>query len=163
MRALGVSRAVLRTGLWAGLAAALVDWVGFLGHGAAAGAPKTGTFYSLGFFMVEFVLFGLAGYWLRRHGRSPSESVLGGLVAGLVCGLSAGLPRTLILFFHRNYMAWIQHAPVVVNAGPFRMPWAPLSVLAALVGSILGGIALGAACGAIGSAFWAPEGTEGPQ
>ena len=160
MRFIRMSRSALAVGCYAGLGAALIDWAGFLARGGAGGAPHTGTFYSLGLFMAEFILFGLAGYLLRRQGKSTRESVLGGLVAGVVCGLLAEFPRTTILFSDPRYMRWIQHTRAIFRPGQLFTPWLSFGVLAALAGAVLAGIALGAACGAIGSSFFGPVGGE---
>ncbi len=133
------------------LSAALV-WLVFLAHGGVRGTADEGTVLPLALFFLEALAYGYAGFRVRRQGLSPKDSALAGALAGLLTELLAGFWRTSLLLFSRSYMAWIQHAKHP-NLALNQIPWPPFTVLAALIGVVLAGIAIGAAAGAIGGSF----------
>ena len=144
-----------RAALRAGAAAAALVWIAFLVHGGVRGVEHEGTVLPLALFLVEALLFGYAGFRVRRSGLGAKESAQAGALAGLLAELLAGFWRTVLLFLNHGYMTWLQGAKNP-GAALTQMPWPPLTVLAALVGAVLAGVAIGAAAGAIGGAFAQP-------
>jgi hypothetical protein len=143
-----------------GLAAAAIVWIVFLVHGGAGGASGEGTIMPLATFLLEALCYFYAGFRVGRGGMAPAQSAIAGAVAGLMAELLAGFWRTALLFLNSGYMSWIQSSDVKFNPAYLQMPWPPLSVLAALVGTVVAGIAVGAAAGAIGGAFAARPETD---
>ncbi len=157
MTRFGIPGDAQRTGLAAGLAAAAVAWIAFIGLGGSGGMPRAGTLPSMAVFLVDIVLFGYAGFRLRRAGHDQKTAVSGGLVAGLTSGLLASFPRSAILLMSRGYMRFLE-----AGATPY-LPRAPFIVLVALAGAVLAGLALGAACGSIGGSLARPRDRAGAQ
>ncbi len=136
-----------------GIAAAVIVWTVFLVHGGTGGATGEGTIMPLAAFLGEALCYAYAGFRVGRQGMGTPQSAMAGAVAGLMAELLAGFWRTALLFLSGGYMSWIQSSNERFNPAYLQMPWPPLSVLAALVGTVVAGIAVGAAAGAIGGAF----------
>ena len=148
-----IGRPALRSGLASGLPAAAIAWLLFLAVGGVHGMVHAGTVLPMAVFVVEAVLYGYAGFRLRRTGHDAGTAMLGGAVAGWTTALLAAFPRNALLMLSTDYMRFLQAAPQHLGAGGLHMPWPPLTVLLALVGALLAGSALGAACGSIGASF----------
>jgi len=157
MTRLGIPGPALRTGLAAGLAAAVVAWTVFVGLGGSGGMPHAGSLPPMAVFLADIMLFGYAGFRLRRSGHDQPTAVLGGLVAGLTSGLLASFPRSAILLMSRGYMRVLQATPQHAGPTTLHLPSAPITVLFALAGATLASLALGAACGSIGGSLARPS------
>ncbi len=153
MKRLGIERPALRAGIASGLPAAAIAWLLFLAIGGSRGMSRAGTVLAMAVFIIEAVLYGYAGFRLRRAGHGAHTAMLGGLVAGWTTALLAAFPRSAVLMLSQVYMRFLQANPQHLSAGSLHMPWPPFTVLFALVGACLAGSALGAACGSIGASL----------
>ncbi len=149
MNRLGINAAALRSGLASGLPAAALAWIVFIGRGGSRGMTHQGTMLPMVVFVVEILLYGYAGFRLRRAGNDRRTAMAGGLIAGWTAALLAEFPRGAILLLNHGYMRYLQGA--LPHAGNLSLPWLPFTVAAALIGALLAGSALGAACGSIGA------------
>ncbi len=147
-----IGRPAMRSGLASGLPAAALAWLLFLAVGGSHGMARMGTVLPMAVFVIEAILYGYAGFRLRRSGYDTGTAMLGGIVAGWTTALLAAFPRNALLMLSVGYMRFLQAAPHL-GAGSPHMPWPPLTVLLALVGALLAGSALGAACGSIGASL----------
>ena len=163
MTRLGIAKSALRTGLAAGLAAAAFAWIAFVGLGGSLGMARHGALVPMAVFVVEVLLYAYAGFRLRRSGSDQRTAVVGGLVAGWTNALLSGFPRSAILLLSHAYMKYLLYTSLGYTAGRLHMPWPPLTLLVALVGALLAGTALGAACGSIGGSFARGDGVTAPH
>lgn len=144
-------RAPVRQGIPIGLSAVVVSWLAYVALGGVRGMER-GAALPMGIFAVEIALFAYAGYRARRQGGDGLSAAVAGLAAGWTAALLADFPRSLLLMLNDAYMRLLQSTPGH-HPGPLHMPAPPFTILAALVGALLAGGALGAACGSIGGSL----------